>query len=458
MSTRLSPLSRDRRRLRLESLERRELLAGNIQASVIGSKLVLTGDNLDNNLAVIALGAGRYAVAGVATTVNGNNGVFITPRPVAHLTANLNGGNDGLALSNNAQALFDIADSLFIDLEDQLGVDANTLQAAIDLATTVDDFSLSGSLTVAGGAGDDLVAVVGNIGGSVVVSLGTATAMGGNAFAMDGQSLAGGRGTVGGGISVVGDGQADIVSIAATQVRLSASIALGGGMNQFLLDNSTVGGGVSFVGGANNDNVTLRTSTVTGHVAVTLGNGDLNQAFLTSTDTQRLTLGSLSLTGGLGAETVLGALTVRNNASIWTGGGADAVILGAVVSGPTAVGGSLTIDTGDGHDNVTLQANVAHSLVLALGVGNDRLELLTSMIGHNATIDAGDGNDNMLIGSTNVGFFLYVFAGLGNDQVSLVGSDARAAYLFGGLGTDDVDVDAATLAAIDFLFRTEFEP
>jgi len=458
MSIRLSSLSRDRRRLRLESLERRELLAGNIQASVIGSKLILTGDNLDNNLAVVALGAGRYAVAGVATTVNGSNGVFITPRPVAHLTANLNGGNDGLALTNNAQALFDIADSLLIDLEDQLGIDANTLQAAIDLATTVDDFSLSGSLTVAGGAGDDLVAVVGNIGGSVVVSLGTATAMGGNAFAMDGQSLTGGRGTVGGGISVVGDGQADIVSITATQVRLSASVALGGGMNQFLLDNSTVGGGLSFVGGANNDEVTLRTSTVTGHVAIALGNGDLNRAFLTSTDTQRLTLGSLSLTGGLGTEMVLGALTVRHTASIWTGGGPDMVTLGAVVSGPTSVGGSLTIDTGEGNDNVTLQANVAHSLVLALGTGNDVLELLTSMIGHNATIDAGNGNDNVLIGATNVGFFLYVFASLGDDQVTLTTTDARAAYLFGGPGDDEVTVDAATLAAIDFLFRTEFEP
>ncbi len=458
MSIRLSSLSRDRRRLRLESLERRELLAGNIQASVIGSKLILTGDNLDNNLAVGARGSCRYAVAGVATTVNGSIGVFITPRPVAHLTANLNGGNDGLALTNNAQALFDIADSLLIDLEDQLGIDANTLQAAIDLATTVDDFSLSGSLTVAGGAGDDLVAVVGNIGGSVVVSLVTATAMGGNAFAMDGQSRTGGRGTVGGGISVVGDGQADIVSITATQVRLSASVALGGGMNQFLLDNSTVGGGLSFVGGANNDEVTLRTSTVTGHVAIALGNGDLNRAFLTSTDTQRLTLGSLSLTGGLGTEMVLGALTVRHTASIWTGGGPDMVTLGAVVSGPTSVGGSLTIDTGEGNDNVTLQANVAHSLVLALGAGNDVLELLTSMIGHNATIDAGNGNDNVLIGATNVGFFLYVFASLGDDQVTLTTTDARAAYLFGGPGDDEVTVDAATLAAIDFLFRTEFEP
>ena len=49
-------------------------------------------------VAVLALGAARYAVVGVGTTVNGGPGVFVTPRPVAHLSANLNGGDDALAL------------------------------------------------------------------------------------------------------------------------------------------------------------------------------------------------------------------------------------------------------------------------------------------------------------------------------------------------------------------------
>jgi hypothetical protein len=50
---------RDRRWLHLEGLERRELLAGNLQVSVAGSKLFITGDDLANNAAVIALTGGR---------------------------------------------------------------------------------------------------------------------------------------------------------------------------------------------------------------------------------------------------------------------------------------------------------------------------------------------------------------------------------------------------------------
>lgn len=426
---------------------------------MVGSKLFLTGDNLDNNVAVLALGAARFAVVGVGTTVNGGPGVFVTPRPVAHLSANLNGGDDVLALANNAQALFDLADQLAIDLEAELGVDAAALQLLIDAATNVEDFSLSGSLTVAAGAGDDVVAVIGDIGGSVVVSLGTASEMGGNAFAMDGQSLAGSRGTVGGSVSVVGDSQADLVLLENTQVRGSVSSSLGNGLNDFGMRSSLVGGGVAVAGGANNDFVDLALSTITGHVAVALGNGDINSLTLGSgvTEAERMRLGSLSVTSGSGQDQFIGAFTAQRGVQIWTGAGADSVTLAGQVTGPTMIGGGLTIDTGAGDDLVTLQANIAHSMVVSLGTGDDQFEGLVLTIGLNATIDAGDGNDGILIAQSTVGYFLYVFLGAGNDKLIVLESDARAAYLFGGLGVDELDVDAQTLAAVDFLFRTEFE-
>lgn len=454
MSTRQTARKIARRNLRLESLERRELLAGNVQASVIGSKLFLTGDNLDNNIAVVALSGGRYAVAGLDTTVNGSDGVFVTPRPVAHLSANLNAGNDGLGLTNNAQALFDLADALFIDLEAQLGVDAATLQLAIDAATSVDDFSLSGSLTVAGGAGDDVVAVIGNIGGSVVVSLGTATTMGGNIFGIDGQSLMGGTGMVGGGISVVGDGQSDNVLVAAMKVRGSVSAALGAGDNNIAISGSMIDGGVSVTGGMDMDRSFLNSSVVGGHVNIAPGQGD---NLITVGGIGETTVGSLTVSTGAGRDTAVVSGKVRNGVSIWTGAGADSVTITQDSSGPASIGGSLVIDTGMGNDSVTVQANVRHSLVIGLGDGNDNLEFLGTVVGFNATIDAGSGNDRLLIAQSNIGYFLYVFAGPGDDNVAISTSDARAAYLFGGLGNDDLDVDAATLAAVDFLLRSEFE-
>jgi hypothetical protein len=78
-------------------------------------------------------------------------------------------------------------------------------------------------------------------------------------------------------------------------------------------------------------------------------------------------------------------------------------------------------------------------------------------IGFNAKIDAGRGNDTLQIEDTVVGFFFYAFLGSGDDTVNVLTSDARGAYLFGGQGTDRLTVDAATLAAVDNFFRTEFE-
>jgi hypothetical protein len=447
---------RDFRRLRLESLERRELLAGNVQASVVGSKLLLTGDNLGNNVAVVALGGGRYAVSGVATTVNGGNAAFVTPRSVAHLSATLNGGNDVLALTNDAQALYDMS-FLSTNIETRFGIDAATLQGRLDAIPRVDDFSLSGSLTVAGGAGDDVVASVGSIGGSAVVSLGPATTVEGNAFGIDGASLAGGGGRVGGAISVVGDGQADEILIEATRVRGSVSASLGNGDNSLNTRDSNIDGGLSYVGGMDSDRPFLFNSTIAGHVGFVLGQGE-NLAGVNGSS-----IGSLAVTGGAGRDAVLLAVRAQNSVSIWTGAGEDSV---SVVSGggpqgqplgPSFVGGHLTIDTGSGDDFVELQANVRHSLVLTLGDGMDRLEFLGVVVGFNATIDAGNGDDSILIAQSNVGYFLYVFAGAGNDRVTITETDARAAYLFGGLGNDDRDVDAATLAAVDFLFQTDFE-
>lgn len=445
---------RDRRWLHVEGLERRELLAGNLQVSVAGSKLFITGDNLANNAAVVALTGGRYAVAGLGTTINGGNNIYVTPRSVSHISANLNGGDDALGLSNNAQAIFDLANNAFgVDLQTILGVSPAVLQALIAANTTVTEFSLSGSLTVAAGSGDDVIGVVGNIGGPVVVSLGSADVGGGNAFGIDGSSLTGGNGVIGAGISIVGDSQNDAVAIVSTDVRHSISIALGGGANSFLLDDSNVGGGVAYVGGEGVDNVEIFDAAIAVNVSLALGNGATN-----SVDIERVSTGAVAITTGSGADDVFAErVTVRHGVTIWTGGGADDVTIQGDTVARSSIGGSLTIDTGSGDDDVFLSANIAHSLAVVLGDGADTFGSDMLNIGFNATIDAGRGNDTLRIDDTVVGYFFYAFLGSGDDTVNVTTSDARGAYLFGGLGTDRLTVDAATLAAVDNFFRTEFE-
>jgi hypothetical protein len=354
--------------LHVEGLERRELLAGNLQVSVAGSKLFITGDNLANNAAVVALAGGRYAVAGLGTTINGGNNVYVTPRSVSHISANLNGGDDALGLSNNAQAIFDLANNAFgVNLQTVLGVSPAVLQALIAANTTVTEFSLSGSLTVAAGSGDDVIGVVGNIGGPVVVSLGSADVGGGNAFGIDGSSLTAGNGVIGAGISIVGDSQNDAVAIVSTDVRHSISIALGGGANSFLLDDSNVGGGVAYVGGEGVDNVEIFDAAIAVNVSLALGNGTANNV-----DIERVSTGAVAITTGSGADDVFAErVTVRHGVTIWTGGGADDVTIQGDQTARSSIGGSLTIDTGSGDDDVFLSANIAHSLAVVLGDGAD---------------------------------------------------------------------------------------
>lgn len=492
---------RDRRWLHLEGLERRELLAGNLQVSVAGSKLFITGDDAANLAAVVALPNGRYGVAGLATTINGGNAPFVTNRAISHIVANLNGGDDALALTNDAQAIFDLANNEFqVDLEDLLGVDAVALQALIDASTPVAEFSLPGSLTVAAGAGDDVIGVIGSIGGSVVVTLGTADVGGGNAFGIDGSSLAAGNGVVGGGISIVGDRQADSVAIVSTDVRLSVSVALsdganlffiddsnigggvaytggsgadivslvggtnvrhsisavlGSGINELLIDDSNVGGGLSVVGGAGDDSVQVLDSAIAVNVSLALGNGG------NTVDFERMSTGAVAITGGQGADEIFAEqVTVRHGVSIATFDGVDEVTIQGAMNGPrSSIGGSLVIDTGSGGDTVILlTTNVAHSLILSLGSGMDNFTSNMVNIGLNATIDGGADKDIVSVSNTVVGFFLYAILGSGDDEVTIRTSAARAAYLLGGVGTmDRLDVDAATRNAVASYFASEFE-
>lgn len=447
--------SRDRRWLQLEGLERRQLLAGNVQVSVAGSSLLITGDNLANNAAVIALPGGRFAVAGVGTTINGGAGPFVTTRSISNITANLNGGDDALGLTNNANAIFNHATTrLGVNLQTLLGVNAGTLQTLINANTTVTEFSLAGSLTVTGGAGDDVIGVIGSVGGSVVVSLGAADVGGGNAFGIDGGSLAAGNGVVGGVISIVGDGQNDVVAIVSTDVRSSVAVTLGGGANSLVVDDANIGGGLAVVGGSGSDIVNVVNSTIASIVNVVAGNGP-NTITLNNASTDALTI-----TGGSGVDTVTATrVAIRYGVSIATLDGNDPITIQDTLAGRSTIGGGLVIDSGSGDDVVlVVGTNVAHSLSISLQGGLDRLTMRNSNIGLNATIDGGADKDIVVVENTQVNFFVTVLLGTGDDDFTVRTSRAKGAYLYGGLGAGDrLTADAATRNAVDTFFAREFE-
>ena len=87
-----------RRSLKLESLEARLLLSGNVTAEVIGGSLVVTGDGADNmiNIEQTGLGAGEFRIDrdGSGTTINGTLADVIVGGVTKDVKINMGDGHD----------------------------------------------------------------------------------------------------------------------------------------------------------------------------------------------------------------------------------------------------------------------------------------------------------------------------------------------------------------------------
>jgi hypothetical protein len=386
------------RLLHVEPLERRELLAGNVSASVAGGTLFVRGNGEDNNIAIVQLGAGVYAVAGLDTTVNGDVDAFVTNRPVRNIIVDLGRGDDLLGISNDAAAVYDLALNEFdLDVETLTGIAAADLQAEIDLATADTVFDLPGSLTIRTGDGNDGVAIVGRIGGSLIASLGN----GFNAFGLDGTTLA---------------------------------------------NRASVGGVLSITGGAHGDEIVIYEANVGSFTAVTAGGEDL--VHIADSD-------------------------IRLNLIVNTGAGNDSVVAHSH-GDDTDIGYSAIINTGSHSDYVAIEGDIGGSLTILTGDGADGVELDNTTVRLNLTINTGSGNDNadggidvgnpdftgtagVNLDNVDVGYFAFIYLGLGVDTLDVTGSSARRAFAYGQGGFDRVTVDQDTLDAIDFFFRSQFE-
>ena len=89
--------------LRMEQLERRDLMAGNVTATVSGGNLVITGDSASNSVAVSRVDATTYKVwgktwGGQDTWLRGvANGAVTLSGVTGDITVNMNAGNDEIS-------------------------------------------------------------------------------------------------------------------------------------------------------------------------------------------------------------------------------------------------------------------------------------------------------------------------------------------------------------------------
>jgi hypothetical protein len=263
--------------------------------------------------------------------------------------------------------------------------------------------TVGGSFTYAGGTGNDAfrpddTGVSLRIGGDARFTLGTGPGFDSNVAEFEGLS-------VGRSLTITGAAGADAVKVTGPlQVGGATTVNLVTGPNGFAATGagSTVGTNFTYTAQTGTDAVTLDNLSVGRNLSVNLGDG-LNQSF----------------TGGPSGLNVYGSMSVT------TTGGADAV---SIRKG--YIGWNFSVNVGAGNDTVTLDdLSVAGLSTIDLGAGNDALNVETTAaaagvtsFGSTATIKAGDGDDTVNLSDDSdattfvrFGGKVHLLSGLGAD-------------------------------------------
>jgi hypothetical protein len=178
--------SRTARRLGLENLESRQLMAGDVTVSVIAGDLTITGDGAANGIIMFQMGEGQYRIAGVnqggmATRIRMGNSTasYQTVSGVTDdVVINMLGGNDKVTITHNPGyalystlpddltvrtgngddqvflALLQVGDDVLVDL----GGNRDNLTVR-DVIVGRDDGALGHDLNVLGQGGTDFVSM-----------------------------------------------------------------------------------------------------------------------------------------------------------------------------------------------------------------------------------------------------------------------------------------------------------
>ncbi|MCU0879503.1 MAG: hypothetical protein MUF06_17125, partial [Pirellulaceae bacterium] len=132
------------RRLFLEGLESRAMLAGDVSVDVSGGNLIIRGDNADNEITVTWVAEHTYEVAGVGTEINGDTDVFLARNVTNGIDVDLRDGDDSFTLTGSGLPTgFDLDQHVTVRLGE--GADDATISGT----------SLRGVLKVEGGLDND---------------------------------------------------------------------------------------------------------------------------------------------------------------------------------------------------------------------------------------------------------------------------------------------------------------
>jgi hypothetical protein len=474
-----------RRALRVEFLEQRAMLAGNVNVFVEGGNLIVRGDNQDNLVLIEQVGDGEYAVTGFdfadsglpgvqtgPTRINGEaNGTVIVEGVTGDVNVDLRRGNDGLGIGNSVDDLLALADECGFGLGIGGGGEEPPPEngEAIVLQQQVDGrFFVPRNLIVNTGDGNDGIAISADVEGAAIINTGNGSdaVAYGSAFELESDLFVGTDLVV-----LTGSGNDNVCAL-FVEVQGLINVQTGGGNDIVDLEEFDAGA-VLVISGAGNDTVDInefdtdRTVVVdtgagndfaflddftagqgfgpneqegAGYITVVTGAGN-DEAELTNFDADGVVVDTGAGNDGTPvfdeSPITVADAEITNHLVIVTGGGNDLVLVEFVEAG------AVTIDTGAGNDGtvdfpVEVYNVLFDNLVLVTGGGNDNVYVHAgggedpSSIENNLIVNTGAGNDIVQVIEQTIGNDLNVSLGAGNDQAA-IGADDE-------IGAGDIEV------------------
>src|SRR5262245_4697497 len=485
------------RTLKVEQLEQRAMLAGNVAVSVSGGNLIITGDNHDNAVLVQEVvdeddnpNTHAYLITGFdfadsglpgfesgPTIIKGAGGEVepdlggTSARVVTGITANividLKKGNDVLAVGNSAEDLLLLADECGFGLGIGSGSGGGSSSPSIALQEVLltEKFTAPISLVINMGDGNNAVAVNGDIGvnnnaGSLVINGGKNT----DFVAVGGSSEFESNSTIHGDLAIVTQKGNDNICVHNDTIFGALAINAGDGFN--VVNGENFGAAAAtIVTGKNNDAIFLTNFNL--DTALTINSGNASNGGGDNVFVAGFTAGGGSGPNGLpvggGAVTVVtgngndsvvleefsaNAVTI-NTGSGNDGSGIERSIGAQLASGPIGVfGARIWVDLDGDHD--IDENEPLGPLTIVTGAGNDNAEV-ESVTALTLTAALGAGNDRMIVEDVFIGLNMAVDAGAGNDFVDIEECTIIAVLTVAmGAGNDELeifDVGFATLVA-----------
>ena len=465
------------RRLFLEQLEQRNLMAGLVTVEVLGNSLIITGDSADNVIQVVEVEDGdfndkthAYVVGGAvdpndsenSTRIRvGRGGVAVTEglpdfvnqagifRNVKFdVNIRMNGGNDVVGVGNSTQALIDLAVASGFPTE-MFGFpqDAGTIEGAgegtlevprsllIDMGDGRNDFEAVVAIANVGG---------GNIGGIAKITTGLSGSGRSTDFVAVGNSTVGGPRNRGADLLIFTGNGDDQVSLSDFSVQDLLQVNTGNGSDVVLINDDGDGGDGGSEGGSDGG-----------------GDGEISTA-----------LHALIETGNGSDDVVVYDLVLRNAISVFTQGSDKRVLDADEVELYNISTSLMHVLTGKDGDTVEVEngetpnpvAAVIRDLIINTDSGQDFVDLIDLIITRDAKVLLGADSDNLEVsginddGLNNKGRNVFIDAGSGDDFISIEDAhfdqfDSRGRLIGGtvnilmGAGNDTLSISLLSSSA-----------